>query len=103
MARGKTSKQIAEELRNLQAEAKKAERAEFEEFGRWAVAQLVASRRGSATDRIEEARELIEGLAGAKDKQQPAKEVADEETADLGSWDEAGSTSDEQVNAARFS
>lgn len=68
MARTKSSKTMAEQMKALQAEMKKAERAEYEEFGRWVVKQLSTDTRASATERIEEARSLIEGSATEVDE-----------------------------------
>lgn len=98
MARVKSSKTVAEQLQKLQDEMKAAEQAEVEELGRWVVKELSPSRKQPMADRVEEVRKRIRAW-----KESEAEITGGSSSKDgSAGYADAGSTSDEQVDAPGF-
>ncbi len=84
----KTTKELNAEIAKLRAAARLAEKAEYEDFGRWVVDQLTGEMKGAPSERIDVARERVLRVAVAHraaesvDHTSPStsRSVADEES-----------------------
>lgn len=61
----KTTKELNAEIAKLRAAARLAEKAEYEDFGRWVVDHLTDEMKGAPSERIDAARERVSRVAVA--------------------------------------